>query len=198
MASLVDALMQQLGGGGLKQISGQIGADEQKTQSAVTMALPLIMGALARNSSQGDGAQSLSKALAKDHDGSILDNLAGFLGNPSAGPGDGILRHALGEKRQSVESGLSKATGLDAGSVSKLLVTLAPVVMGMLGRQQREKQIDANGLAGLLNTERQQVERQGSQMGMIGSLLDSDGDGQIEIGEVIQKVSFFSKLFGKG
>jgi hypothetical protein len=63
----------------------------------------------------------LHRAPAQDHDGSILDNLTGFLGDAQAGPGKGILRHVLGDRRRQVETGLSKTTGLDAGSVGKLL-----------------------------------------------------------------------------
>ncbi len=198
MAGLVDMLMGQLSGGAMQQIGSAIGADENKTQSAVSMALPLIMGALARNASKPEGASSLANALTKDHDGSILDNLGGFLGNPEAGPGDGILQHVLGNKRQAVETGISKQSGLDGAAVGKLLITLAPIVMGMLGKTQRQKQMDANTLSGFLTTERQTIERNApKEMGLIGNLLDSNGDGQVEIGEVVQKVGFLAKLFGK-
>ena len=50
---------------------------------------------MARNTSNQQGAESLHNALQKDHDGSILDNLGGFLNNAQSGPGAGILRHVL-------------------------------------------------------------------------------------------------------
>ena len=52
--------------------------------------------------------------LAKDHDGTILDNLGGFLSNSDNGPGAGILKHVFGDKRSMVEAGLSQMSGLDA------------------------------------------------------------------------------------
>ena len=49
-----------------------------------------------------EGAELLGKVL-KDHDGSILDNLDGFLGNVSAGQGSKILGHVLGRKTSEIE-----------------------------------------------------------------------------------------------
>lgn len=186
--SLIDMLTQQLGSGGLSQIGRSIGADEKKTGGAVAAALPILLSALGRNASKPEGAQALASALDKDHDGGILENLGGFLGNPEAGPGNGILKHVLGGRRPAVERSVGKATGLDAGSVGKLLITLAPVVMGMLGKMKRQDNMDANGLASFLGRERQTAERQAPIAdGLFGQLLDSDGDGDVDLGDVMKK-----------
>jgi len=198
MSSLLDMLSSQLGGSALQQISGKIGADERQTGNAVATALPMLLSALARNSSKPEGAQALSNALTKDHDGSLLDNLGGFLDRPETGPGDGILRHVLGARRQGVERGLSKATGMDAGSIGKLLVTLAPVVMGAIGKTQRQNRLDASGLAGLLGSERAEAERQAPrEMGLLGQLLDTDGDGDVDMSDIAKHgVGALGKLLG--
>ena len=113
MADLLSTIMQSLGGDGIKQMSNSLGVDEGTTSKGVEAALPLLVSALARNSQTPDGAQSLHKALEKDHDGSILDNLGGLFANPASGNGAGILKHVLGGKRQNVEQGLSKTTGIN-------------------------------------------------------------------------------------
>src|SRR6476661_9151899 len=77
--SLLDMLQQQLGGDAVKQISGQLGADHGTTQTAIAAALPMIVGALARNTQDPAQAGALSNALSKDHDGSILDDVTGYL-----------------------------------------------------------------------------------------------------------------------
>ena len=66
------------------------------TSKAMAAALPLLLGALSRNASQGDGASSLHQALANDHDGSILDDIGGFLGSGNTSSGNDILGHVLG------------------------------------------------------------------------------------------------------
>jgi len=199
MSSIVEMLTQQLGGSVMKQISGQLGADEKTTGSAVAAALPTLLGALARNATSKEGAESLAGALDKDHDGGLLDNLSSFLGNPQAGPGEGILRHALGGNRQRVESGISKSTGLDAGAVGKLLTMLAPIIMGSLGKAKRQGGMDAGALAGLLGREQDAMAKSAPQaMGLVGQLLDADGDGDVDAGDIAkQGIGLLGKLMGK-
>ncbi|HRY61596.1 MAG TPA: DUF937 domain-containing protein, partial [Candidatus Fermentibacter sp.] len=76
--TLVQQILGQLAGDGLSNISRRIGADEKATGSALSTVLPLLITALAKNSSEPAGASSLHKALQKDHDGSILEDLGGF------------------------------------------------------------------------------------------------------------------------
>lgn len=198
VGGIMDLVMGQLSGAPTKRISGKLGADEGAVGDAIGMALPMLLGALSRNASNDEGARSLDGALAKDHDGSILDNLPGFLARPEAGPGEGILNHVLGDKRPAVEQGISKSSGLDAGTIGQLLVTLAPVVLGAIGRAKREKQMDTRGLSQFLAGERQEAERSApDQMGLIAGLLDADGDGQTEVGEIAKGVGLLGKLFGK-
>jgi hypothetical protein len=111
--------------------------------------------------------------------------------------GDAILGHILGGKRGSVENGLSRMSGLDMGTIAKLLPILAPIVMGILGRTQRQKGLDAGGLSSLLTGERRAVEsRDPDGMGVLGDLLDTDNDGQIADDVVKLGGSLLGSLFG--
>lgn len=86
MAGLLDLVSQQLSGSTVQRLSQQIGADPASTQKALSAALPLLVGGLARNATHSpQGAQSLARALDRDHDGSVLDNLGGLLGGGSGG-----------------------------------------------------------------------------------------------------------------
>lgn len=198
MASMIEMLLDQLGGDTLSQVSRQVGLPEKDTEKAVPEILAVLTGALARNSSKGDGANALSAALDKDHDGSILDDLPNFINNFQSGAGDGILRHVLGGKREDVEKIMSEGGSLDLGTISKLFTMLAPVVMGMLGRTKRQSGSDVNGLTQLLGMERQEAERKVPQSSnILSQLLDADGDGQItdDIGKV--GMGLLGKLFGR-
>jgi hypothetical protein len=179
MSSLIEMLTAQLGSGqALGQLSRQLGADEGTTQNALGAALPVLLGALARNTAQSGGAESLDRALGK-HDGGVLDNLTDFLGAPDVDDGNGILRHMLGDRRGTVESGVAKASGLDPSMIAKLLPVLAPIVMGALGRQKRQQSLDVGGLSSMLGAERKQIEAAGPAGGLLGQLLDQDGDGSV-------------------
>lgn len=78
MDGLLQTLVPLLAGDTLSGISEQLGVDENKTQQAIALALPLLIGALNRNASTADGAEALTGALQRDHDGSILEDLLGI------------------------------------------------------------------------------------------------------------------------
>ncbi len=181
MSSLMEALAGQLGGDAVGQISRQLGVSETQASSAISGALPMLFGALAKNSQSADGLGALAGALDRDHDGSVLDDLAGFLGNSqqAESAGAGILKHVLGGRQPAVESSLSRTSGLDAGSTAKLLAMLAPLVLGALGKQRRSQALDNNGLAALLGGEQERATRSQPSMGLLGTLLDQDGDGDM-------------------
>ncbi len=177
MSTLFEQLAEQLGGDAIGQISRQIGADEESTSRAVSGALPMMMAALTRNAQSPDGAASLFNALKRDHDGGLLDDLGGFLGHSESGPGDAILGHIFGNRRNSVENGLSQMSGLNLGKIGKLLPILAPILLAALGRKRRSRQFDSGGLTDFLNTERRQVEKTSPrEFSMLESFLDRDGD----------------------
>ncbi len=151
MSSILDEVRRQLGPDTIQQLSGSLGADPESTSKAISMALPALLGGLSQNVSQPQGAAALDNAL-NDHDGSVLDNFGGLLGGGALGGiGGKILGHILGSKREPVEQGVGRASGLDAAQVAQLMAMLAPIIMGVLGRMKKNKQIDANALPNVLN-----------------------------------------------
>lgn len=193
MDTLTQQLLQQLAGGAVSQIGQKIGADEQTTNSALSAAIPLLVSALAKNASDPAGAQALHQAVANDHDGSILDNMEGFLGNPEAANGAGILNHVLGSQQPAVTQGLTQNTGLNSNQIGLLLQIAAPLVMGMLGKQQQQQGLNANGLSGLLGNEKQMAEQSNpDMMSTLNSLLDMNKDGSA-IDDIL---GLAGKLFG--
>ena len=139
------------------QISQDLGADENTTAKAVRVALPILIGAMAENCATPDGASSLVGALDRDHNGSLLDDIGGFLSDFNSSDGLGILGHIFGQRLGIVQHGISQASRLDARRAEQLLATLAPLVMGAVGRVYRQDGLDANSLAGYLNRTSQQM-----------------------------------------
>ncbi len=192
MGSLANILFQALGGKVTDVIANQLGIDSKMGRMAIMAAVPLIISAISRNAGSKRGAKSLNKAIKRDHDGSIMGDLGGVFAGTSqharAKDGDGILGHVFGNKRGVVENSVAQASGLDAGSVGQLFKMLAPVVMGAIGKQKREQNLDSFGMATNLGMERAQAEK---QLGGFAKILDSDGDGQI--GDDLLKLG--AKLF---
>lgn len=189
MASMLDDLMGSLqSSGGIGQMSRSLGVSEGDVGNVISGALPALMAGLSRNARSADGAGSLLAALDRDHDGSVLDDLSGFLGQAgSADAGAGILRHTFGERQPRVEGALARSTGVDSASVSRILAMAAPLVLGYLGRQRRQQNLDASGLGDLLGREEQVARQRSPQaVSLLNQLLDADGDGSImdEVGEM--------------
>jgi hypothetical protein len=174
-----DLISEHLSGDTLQQLSQQIGADPDSTSNAVQAALPMLLGGMARNTQSEGGARSLLGALDRDHDGSVLDDVAGFLGQGGNGTGDGILGHIFGSNRPNVENGISQASGLNLSQVAQLLPLLAPIVMGALGKTQRQQSLDAGALAGLLGQQNQQAMSTSPLFGVLSQVLDANHDGSM-------------------
>jgi hypothetical protein len=132
------------------------------------------------NATTPKGAASLLGALSNsNHDGSILNNLGSLLGSSDVlKDGSGILGHIFGGKEQNVAKAVSAKSGMDLSAVMKLLQMAAPVIMGYLGKQSRQQEInDSSGienlLGGLLGNSAQK------EQNLVTQLLDADGDGSV-------------------
>ena len=160
MFSLQDLLGQQQGSQALNEISQNVGADNSMVSSAIQMALPALMGGLANNASTPQGAESLNNALEQDNHAGVLDNIGGLAGMifggqqaappPRQADAGGILGHILGTNQGQVAQEVSQKTGLNMGQVAQILMFLAPIVMGYLGKQKQQQGVGADGLGGLL------------------------------------------------
>ena len=197
-SSLIDLLGEQVVSGNLSQIASQLGTDEETARRAVPAALGTLMGGLAKNTSRSSGAEALFGALQRDHDGGILSDLGGALLGAQAGPGEGILRHVFGEQRSTVEAGLGNALGMDSAKMGQLLAMLAPLVLGALGKAQREGSLNARDLTGMLAGERRAAANRIPRGHGLGGLLDADGDGEIA-DDVMKKLGsgLLKSFFGK-
>lgn len=184
MFSLEDLLGQEQGNQAVEKISQNLGANSSVVNSAIQIALPAILSGLAKKAQTPQGAQNLDNALSQDHSGGLLDNLMGYLGGGIPSPteatrqtnGGGILGHIFGNNQTQVAQEVSNNTGLDMGQVAQLLITLAPIVMGYLGKQKQTQGLDADGLSNYLGGQQQQIQ-QSPQSSLINSMLDRDGDG---------------------
>tara|TARA_R110000796_G_scaffold88850_6_gene192088 strand:+ start:160328 stop:160966 length:639 start_codon:yes stop_codon:yes gene_type:complete len=184
MSGLLDLLSSPMGKQLISGVAGQTGQSENKTADVLSMAMPLLLGAMKKNvSSSPQAAQGLMSALqGGKHDGSILDNLGGLFSggvdDSVMNDGAGILGHVFGGKQANVENALSEKSGLDAGTVASILKIAAPIVMGYLGRQTSQSNVsDANGMNSLLGSMLGGQPQQNQSL--ITTLLDADGDGSI-------------------
>ena len=140
-----------------------------------------------------DETLALIAALQRDHTGgndlgSLLGSLLGGGGGAGGGQPDGaaILGHIFGGSQQRAEAGLGQATGLGANA-GQLLQMLAPIVMSFLAQRMSSGGMNAGGLGQVLGQEHARVQQQGGLGGgLLGSLLDQDGDGQVGLSDLLK------------
>ncbi len=149
MSAILELIARQLDGESVQNLASQVGATPQQTAAAVHAALPALLGALQGNAATAGGAQSLLAALDRDHDGSILDDVAGFFGQGPTPADSRSVHHILGDRREPVAQAVAQRSGLDAAQVMRLLAMLAPIVLGALSRARRQG--GAGPEAGLLS-----------------------------------------------
>lgn len=196
MTSLTDDLFSQLSGPALQQIAGQLGAGQAQTAGAVAAALPMILGAMGRNTAQPQGAEALLGALGRDHNsgGGIADILGAVLSGQQSRQTDGLgqLGHIFGGQLPRAQAGLGQATGLGGDKAQLLLKILAPIVMAylakrMFGGQQSAQAASPQILGDILGQERSVQQQQGGLGGgLLGAVLDQDGDGQLGLGDLLK------------
>ena len=178
----LEALLGLLQGQDLGNLASQVGGNEGEVKNGVMAALPAMLAALGKNAGTEKGAEELNNALEKKHDGSILDNLSGYLSNPDLKDGAGILNHLFGNQTSNVANAVSQSSGLDTNGSMKMLQMLAPILMGMLGQQKKENNLDAKGLGNLTSM---LASNFGSEAGTSGimetvtNLLDANKDGNV-------------------
>jgi len=185
MADITNEVLGQLDTSQINAIASQLGVDPSEAQSAIQQALPLLIGGLAKNASNDQGAGALHSALG-DHAGNDIASVLGnVLGGGGMGGGMSILGHIFGNRQDQAAQGLGNASGLGSQNAGQLLAILAPVVMSVLGSMSQRQGMSASGLGGVLGQEAQRIGGTGAG-GLLGAVLDQDGDGKLGIGDLLK------------
>jgi hypothetical protein len=209
MTTLLQGLEAQFDERTVRSIAQQLGVAPQQADGAIAAALPLLLGALGRNASETQGARSLHRALERDHAsvdlGDLLGGLGGLLGGQAGGgragagraggglgdllgggAGEAILGHIFGRRNDRASDGLGRSTGLGSVDARRLMQILAPIVMAYLAKRMTQQRMDPGQLGDVLGREREQIkDRGGLGGGLLGAVLDRDGDGDTDFADLI-------------
>ena len=92
--------------------------------------------------------------------GGLGGALGGLLGGAVGGK---ILGHILGGKQPQAQDAIAQKSGLDGQQVGRLLMVLAPIVMGVLAKRKQQANLDTGSLQGELQQTRQQAQQRAQQ-----------------------------------
>lgn len=184
MTNLFNEVNRHLNNDVIMQLTKQIGAqDPNQVKKAAGGAAELLLDAISKSANHQESGGGLFGAIERDHDGGILGDLLGSLtgrnkvNNPKTMNGEGIINHLLGKRQLEMAQVVSQYSGLNLFKTGVLMQLIAPIVMGVVGQKQRSGGLDLGGLANvLLGGSKEQT---GNSGGLLGKVLDMDGDGNM-------------------
>ena len=92
---------------------------------------------------------------------------------PQAANGAGILEHVLGGQQPVVTQALAKGTGMQSDQIAQLLQIAAPLLLGLLGKQQKKAGFDPTDLSNYLGVQKQKTQKAApDMMSTLNTLLD--------------------------
>ncbi len=159
MTGIQDLLNSQIGKELIGGTSTQLKINPQIAATALSAAIPMILGAMKNNAAKPEGAAGLLKAFGseKHSSGGILNQLSTVLGGNGIDQnvlteGTKILGHLFGNQQNNAAEVVGKSSGLDMDTAASLLKLAAPLVMGYMGRNALQKRAsNEQDVMGLLN-----------------------------------------------
>jgi hypothetical protein len=140
-------------------LAGMLGTSSDTTRTAVTAAVPTLLGALGSVASTRDGASRLASTL-DSLDTSVQGNITQSLANGKSCQdlGTKLLGSLFGSGMLSgLANALGRFTGLGSESTASLLSALTPIVLGVLKRHTQGMGANASGLTQLLEEQKQNI-----------------------------------------
>jgi hypothetical protein len=150
--------------------------DRNIGQRATTAIVPAILSGLASVAGTPAGSRQLANVVAQqpsDMLGTIVNSLTGSAPQTAA-KGMDVLSTLLGGGALGLlTSALSKFLAVGEAPTRSLMGLVTPLIMGVLGQQQKATGLDANGLARMLTQQKEEIAD--AMPSGLSSLLESSG-----------------------
>src|SRR5262249_36460434 len=173
----VSIIMQFLTPDMIARIASALGLTRSDAQSGISAAVPGLLAVLANAAAKPGGAQTMVDTV-KQQSG-LQDSLSGILGGSGQSAfierGSSMLGSLLGggQDQSMLAGGIDRIGGIGQNASNSLLGMLAPVVMGLIGKQIGIGNLNAGSLTSLFASQKEQI-AQAMPAGM-GRLLGSAG-----------------------
>ncbi len=174
--NLVSTIMQSLSSEVIGKIASSLGLDNTAVQKAISAGIPGILAGLSTAASTSDGANRLGSAVSQIEDmpgRDIVRNMMESNTRNLAESGWSTISTLLGGGTlETLSSVIAQFAGFGQGSAKRMIGLLAPMVLGFLRREQVSAGLDNRGLASLLASQRDNIER-AMPAGVAQRLLDT-------------------------
>lgn len=142
----------------IAQIASFLGIDKSAAQKAAGATIPTILASVSDLVGTPAGASQLSKLLSQQQGGSPIDLLRNNGAQSLAQTGSNMLSGLFGGRTtDNMAQAIGRFAGIGDSGGKSLLSVVGPLLFGTLGQQQRDAGLDANGLASLLRSQKDQM-----------------------------------------
>jgi|GEM_PF-3667844 len=135
-----------------QKIGEKFGVPPETSKSVIDQLITLFLGKVRENATSNPSmTEPLFEAVRDDHDGSIFGHVDEALSHSEDFKGKKILEHIFSGDESSMKEMLTEKMGAETENADKIFETIAPFVMGALGKEQHDKEMDMKAFEGLLN-----------------------------------------------
>lgn len=159
-------------------IAKKLGIDEQLAESAVRQVVPTLLGGMAANAKDDNGAKSLENALVSHGKKAVTVSNVEEIDTTD---GEKIVKNVFGGKRKDVASAVAQNNAnenVTSDLINKILPIVAPIVIAWVGSKFLGQKSEPTA------TSDQKTSPSGGIGGLLGGLLGNAG-GQDIVGGLI-------------
>jgi hypothetical protein len=154
--NLVDMIGKYVSPDLMSKVGSAAGLGSDETKKVASGAVPLVAAGLARMGSSEQGAGRLLDLARQSGAEDMVERFGDAVGDETSRRslverGGGLLSSLFGAKSEGVLDAFSAQTGASRTGTRSFLAMLAPLALGILGRQARSQGLGAGGLASMLS-----------------------------------------------
>lgn len=155
MTSFMDEFLKDYGMDVSKQLSSNLGVKEDIALKMIPIVAPMILGGLKRQMNQHGGSDTQARADRVNHilnkygSPDVLTNIdKEFQTRAGESNPDPRLGGLLGESGLQASNEMTKKFGIDKGTAMKIIVMMAPIILGALSKKRG---VGSRGIADLID-----------------------------------------------
>ena len=140
------------------QLSDTLGIDKDVALKMIPVVAPMILGGLKRQMNEHGGSDNRARANRVNHilnkygSPTVLDNVGKeFHARARVKSPDPRLGGLLGDSGVQAADMVSKQFNLDKGTAMKIIIMLAPIILGALSKKRDKGGIGQQGIASLID-----------------------------------------------
>jgi len=144
----------------VSKAASSLGESESSISSAISGAVPSVLGGLISKVSSGEQGASSIFQLAKSAAGSgILGNLDNVFSGSSnlLSSGTDMLKSIFGDKLSSITNAIAGQAGISQSSSASLMSMVAPAALGAIGQHAQQNNLGASSVGQMLLSQKSSI-----------------------------------------